>query len=238
MMKYILSVAVFIVTTLVSNAQVGIGTTDPKATLDIVGNAGTATSLDGVIAPRLTGDQLRAKTYGTAQDGAIVFVTAADSAPAGQTVHVTSEGYYYFGDNVWNVLVSGRAVTVRAVAPALPNVLAATIVDFSSRTFDTNNFFDISSDRFTPTIAGYYLVIHQAYFGQLNTDGLISRAYIYKNGSNVLSELFNNSIKNNGHATVSDIIYLNGTTDYLQAAYFPGAGGNLQRSIFSITLQK
>ncbi|MCD9853575.1 hypothetical protein LUD75_02570 [Epilithonimonas sp. JDS] len=79
------------------NAQVGVNTQTPKATLDVIGDASNAAKLDGIIAPRITGDLLRAKTsYGTDQNGAIVYVTAADSAPAGQTVDVLSEGYYYF----------------------------------------------------------------------------------------------------------------------------------------------
>ena len=76
-------------------AQVGIGTTNPRTTLDITGQPTVTTQLDGVIAPRLTGNQLRAKTYGATETAAIVYVTAADSAPAGQTIDVTQVGYYY-----------------------------------------------------------------------------------------------------------------------------------------------
>ena len=46
---------------LYTNAQVGINTTEPKATLDITGSATNLTKIDGVIPPRLTGDELKAK---------------------------------------------------------------------------------------------------------------------------------------------------------------------------------
>ena len=82
-------------------SQVGINTDTPKSTLDVVGKATDIISLDGITAPRLTGNQLRAKTYTSAQTGALVYVTAADSAPAGQTVNVTIVGYYYFDGSVW-----------------------------------------------------------------------------------------------------------------------------------------
>lgn len=78
------------------NAQVGINTNDPKITLDVVGSPADTSKLDGVIAPRITGEQLRAKSYTTSQDGAIVYVQTADTAPAGQTINVTAIGYYYF----------------------------------------------------------------------------------------------------------------------------------------------
>lgn len=83
-------------------AQVGINTGSPQATLDVTGMPATKNMLDGIIAPRLTGDQLRAKNYTPAQTGAIVYVTVADSAPAGQTENVTSAGYYYFDGAEWS----------------------------------------------------------------------------------------------------------------------------------------
>lgn len=82
-------------------AQVGVNTTQPQSTLDVVGSPANVAKLDGIIAPRLTGDQLRAKTYTANQTGAMVYVTAADSAPAVQTINVTAAGYYYFDGTVW-----------------------------------------------------------------------------------------------------------------------------------------
>ena len=88
-------------------AQVGIGTNDPKGTLDIVGDAATVTSLDGIIVPRITGDQLRHKIYTADQTAAIVYVTAADSAPAGQTVNVTAVGHYQYDGTAWQKFAIG-----------------------------------------------------------------------------------------------------------------------------------
>ena len=84
------------------SGYIGIGTTNPKATLDVTGTPGTVTTADGIIAPRLTGNQLAAKTaYGTDQTAAQVYVTAAATTPAGATINVTAPGYYYFDGTAW-----------------------------------------------------------------------------------------------------------------------------------------
>lgn len=94
------------------NAQVGINTDVPKATLDIAASP-TGSILDGVIAPRVTGDVLATKTYGTDQNGAVVYVTIPASAAnlVGQTIDVNLRGYYYYdssaGVNKWVRLASG-----------------------------------------------------------------------------------------------------------------------------------
>lgn len=102
-----------------ANAQIGINTGNPQASLDITGKPTNTSALDGVIFPRITGNQLRAKTYTSAQTGANVFVTAADSAPAGQTINVTTSGNYYFDGTVWkhlldatNALLNGTGTVV------------------------------------------------------------------------------------------------------------------------------
>ncbi|MBB4804837.1 hypothetical protein HNP38_000109 [Chryseobacterium defluvii] len=91
--------------------QVGINTSSPKATLDIVGEPSNVSSLDGIIPPRLTGDELAAKMYTADQKGAIVYATAAAVAPSGQVVNVTGEGIYYFDGNVWIKNSSGGTFT-------------------------------------------------------------------------------------------------------------------------------
>ncbi|WP_137904663.1 hypothetical protein [Chryseobacterium sp. 2VB] len=91
-------------------SQVGINTPDPQASLDVVGKPTSTNVFDGIIAPRITGAQLRAKTYTQKQQGALVYVTAADTAPGGQTAEVTSTGYFYFDSklNRWQKLNSGN----------------------------------------------------------------------------------------------------------------------------------
>ncbi|MGE8534149.1 hypothetical protein KYG33_11880 [Chryseobacterium sp. D764] len=92
-------------------AQVGINTGQAQATFDIVGSPSNPGKLDGVIAPRLTGVQLKAKNYTIAQTGAIVYVTSVEAAPSGQTVDVVSPGYYYFDGIKWGS-ISGNWRTV------------------------------------------------------------------------------------------------------------------------------
>ena len=152
MKKLLLSVAV-IATSFTSFAQVGIGTTTPKASLDVVGTANTATTTDGIIAPRLTGDQLIAKTaYGTDQTAAIVYVSSAPTvATTASTIHVKETGYYFFDGTVWQAMeakgsgdgnnaagVAGIGATYGTVASVTGNIwldrnLGATMVSNQQR---------------------------------------------------------------------------------------------------------
>lgn len=96
-------------------AQVGIGTDNPSATLDIVGNPTVITAIDGLLPPRLTGDQLKAKDaiYGNNQNGTIVYVTAAVGTSTTKTNNVTTPGYYYYdaSNNAWTTFNSGGTGT-------------------------------------------------------------------------------------------------------------------------------
>ncbi|MBC7411787.1 MAG: hypothetical protein H7331_04960 [Bacteroidia bacterium] len=89
--------------------KVGIGTTSPAATLDIVGAPTTITAVDGLIAPRLTGTDLKAKdaVYTTNQQGAIVYITVplTTATTTVKTENVTAIGYYYFDGTIWQDFV-------------------------------------------------------------------------------------------------------------------------------------
>lgn len=107
-----LTTGLALIASAVAFSQVGIQTETPQATLDVVGAPADATKLDGIIAPRLEGAQLRAKTYTSSQTGALVYVTMADTAPSGQTEDVTAEGYYYFNGTKWVIAGAGDAVNI------------------------------------------------------------------------------------------------------------------------------
>lgn len=97
---------------IISIAQVGINTESPKATLDIMANPSDFSKIDGVIIPRLTGIELKAKDvlYNLDQKSAIVYVTSplniADVSL--KTKNVTSIGIFYFDGDVWQKVNTGN----------------------------------------------------------------------------------------------------------------------------------
>lgn len=108
MRKQVLAMVVLFSAITIANAQtgnVGINTPTPQATLDVVGARTDPAKLDGVIVPRLTGDQMAAKTYTTAQTGAVAYATVAASSLTGQVTNVSAPGLYFFDGTVW---VSGK----------------------------------------------------------------------------------------------------------------------------------
>jgi hypothetical protein len=105
MKKYLFAIS--ILTSFYLNAQngsVGINTESPKATLHVLGSPSDTSKLDGIIAPIITGDELAAKTYGTEQTGAIVYVTASATNKTGQVSNVSYPDYYYFNGTKWLAL--------------------------------------------------------------------------------------------------------------------------------------
>jgi hypothetical protein len=108
MKRFLLSAIVIPLFVISVHAQVGINNSDPKATLDVTAEKTDGTTSEGIIAPRLTGDQIKAKDarYGTEQTGVIVYATSAVGSPSTKTANITTTGYYYFDGTVWKTIGS------------------------------------------------------------------------------------------------------------------------------------
>lgn len=87
------------------NAQVGINTTSPQTTLEVVGKPDNIKHFDGFLPPRITGDQLAKKVYTNSHKGAIVYVTKPASNLTGQVIHIVKESYYYFNGKYWTMML-------------------------------------------------------------------------------------------------------------------------------------
>ncbi|WP_273793492.1 tail fiber domain-containing protein [Brucella anthropi] len=99
-----------------------------------------------------------------------------------------------------------------------------TKLTWSNEIFDTNNNFDISTGRFTPTVAGKYIVTLGAYCNTGGSSfGCTSR--IYKNGGEIAAGHVNTtSTILDSIPVASTIVDMNGTTDYLEG-YVTNHGG-------------
>ncbi|WP_051884993.1 hypothetical protein [Chryseobacterium luteum] len=112
-MKKSIILLVALTASTVAYSQIGINHENPKATLDIAAKTTGTLTAEGIIAPRLSGDDIKGKDlqYDLPQKGAIVYATSAVSGiPAGKTMNITSEGYYYFDGLNWIKFGSGAAV--------------------------------------------------------------------------------------------------------------------------------
>lgn len=99
-----------------------------------------------------------------------------------------------------------------------------TKITWDTEVFDTNNNF--ASSRFTPTVAGYYLIN-----ALVNVNSSYCRIYlaVYKNGSlyHTGPDSGSSSV---GAMPITDIVYLNGTTDYIEIYAQFGTGQNVSNS--------
>ncbi len=91
-------------------------------------------------------------------------------------------------------------------------------VTFNTEVFDTASCYDTSNYRFTPNVAGYYLISTNSF---ITWDGSSPRGIgsaIYKNGSAYAQTkvLTATGTALYGNTPVSAIVYLNGSTDYVE----------------------
>jgi hypothetical protein len=96
-------------------------------------------------------------------------------------------------------------------------------VNFQTKDFDPNNWFDTSTNRFTPTIAGYYHVTASIRWNT-SVDWDICDLYLFKNSSVYMS--YSDAHQRYDNLVVTGLVYLNGTTDYLEVVAFQVSGSN------------
>jgi hypothetical protein len=104
----------------------------------------------------------------------------------------------------------------------------ATKINFQSKDWDTNNFWDAANSKFVPTIAGYYYISTSVQLGNSPTRAFIG---LYKNGSNYKWLSDNGSVYNCTGATQ---VYMNGTTDYAEI-YLWVTGASTTTNAASVT---
>lgn len=105
---------------------------------------------------------------------------------------------------------------------------------FQTSEFDTSGGM-YSSSRFTPTIAGYYQV--QVSISP-NTSTTATQAAIYKNGS-LLKRIFSSTT--NAIHEVTALVYLNGSTDYVEGWGYltgttPAVAGVIDQTYFQASM--
>jgi hypothetical protein len=101
-----------------------------------------------------------------------------------------------------------------------------TKVPLSTEDFDTNNNFDSTTNyRFTPTIAGYYQFNFSTGGSGASTTTQVA-ALLYKNGATVkYGSTTTGSTFSVGISTGSALVYMNGSTDYVELyTYISGTG--------------
>lgn len=108
------------------------------------------------------------------------------------------------------VMVSGNMPAFSAYLSSNQSISGSTWtkIAFDTKEFDTNNNF--ASNRFTPTVAGYYQI--NSCYGMNGTTIVAAYISIYKNGTAYKQS----GVNAGGYTGVSSIVYCNGSTDYIE----------------------
>ena len=142
-----------------------------------------------------------------ADTGTGVFTLESPATNTDRTLVLPDEAGTVLTTATPGVPVNGPAFS--AYQNSATAISAWTKILYQVEDYDTNDNF--ASSRFTPTVAGYYQIS--------STTSIVSPALcvsaIYKNGSEFKRGGYSNSSNVSG-GYVSSLIYLNGSTDYVE----------------------
>lgn len=149
-------------------------------------------------------------------------------------------GTTLFADGTGDLNVQQNGVTIakvvnspafRAYATSSQSISQGTFtkVNLSAKNFDATNAFDTSTSRFTPNIAGYYQINARLYAaGATNLTRIIGSVRV--NGlETTYGRHFDCPMTSTNYwiFSFSEIVYLNGTTDYAEFFMWGTSTGNL-----------
>jgi len=131
------------------------------------------------------------------------------------------------------VMVSGNMPAFSAYLGSTQSVSAGvtTKVQFNTINFDTNSNYNTTNYRFTPTVSGYYQINAGVTMQQVTNGGYIT---IYKNGVGYATNSCGAYTGNTYPAPcVASIIFLNGSTDYVEIYITTTASGSVNLGVSS-----
>jgi hypothetical protein len=153
-------------------------------------------------------------------------VGTSELADSSVTTAKIAAGAVVQADIATGVAGTGPAFNARLNGTQSLTANVATKLNFSIEDFDTNNCFDTATYRFTPNVAGYYQFIVQTY-GSATTG--FSTARLYKNGSIEKEGVLGIPVAGVGTiCSVVGLIYMNGTTDYIEAYGYQSVNTTIQ----------
>jgi len=147
------------------------------------------------------------------------------------------------GSTILTVDNSGNITPSNSMYPKVPAFRASasgaqtlssttfTKINFATEIFDTNSNYDTSLSRFTPTVAGYYYIYGMVRFAA-TTASKVLVARIYKNGS-YYSAYEGVTGTSDSSTQTSALVYLNGSTDYVEFYSYQNSGGNLNTGSYN-----
>ena len=226
--------------TSLQQTAMGGGSATPKTasyTL-VAADAGTVIQMNSASATTITvntalfaaGDTVQIQNIGagvcTVTAGTATVTTAGSLALSqweGGNLYFTSTSASIFFDIV-QAAAASSGPAFRAYASTTQSVSGSTFtkITFGAEDFDTDGCF--ASSNFTPTKAGYYSLTTV-----INTTGAAGGGadyfYFYKNGAEY--QVIRNQTVGSGSYQLTNLMYLNGTTDYANV-YWYGSGITVQ----------
>ena len=134
------------------------------------------------------------------------------TVPTGATLTVPNGGLSGQNYPAFEAYLSANIVVTNNIVAKIP---------INTEVFDTNGYYDNATNyRFTPLVAGKYVVYASAYGFADSANNLESvRIYIHKNGSIYRGTYFSNTTNGSYSKTpyVHAVIDMDGSTDYLEA---------------------
>ena len=139
----------------------------------------------------------------------------------GKTILTVLDGFL---TNQTLTTVVGTTAAGRVSQSAAVTLLQSTSTKFTYNTVDSDpqSWWNAANNRFIPTIPGYYRATANICIPSTGASNYVQLT-VAKNGATVFQDLAYSDAP--GAATANGIIYMNGTTDYLEAYYYATAAG-------------
>jgi hypothetical protein len=154
--------------------------------------------------------------------GTGTFTIASPNSNSDRTLNLPDNSGTVLTTATPGVPVNGPAFSATRSGTQSVTSSTFTKIQYNLEEFDTNSNYDSTTNfRFTPTVAGYYQV--NAAVSWPATSGF-SVSIVYKNGSAAKWGSIAAAAGGGTLSTVSALIYLNGTTDYVEAYTYQTGG--------------